>query len=230
MKDPDSLTIKKGGGVGLYIDSNLRSSDKEFEKLNCSNKHIECQWVTIKQNHGKLVLIGNLYRPPQGDINNFIQYMENVLDSIEIDDIELFLMGDFNIDFLDKKDPKCKRVVELIKPLGFRQLNKEPTRPTLHTNSCLDLINTNCDNISKSGVINMNISDHLPILLTRKKIKTIKKKCTFTGRSYRHYNNDIFQQKLREADWTMFDKSNIVTRKWNCLLKIIRMYIVECVL
>ena len=71
----------------------------------------------------------------------------------------------------------------------------------------------------------MNISDHLPILLTLKKIKTKKKKCTFIGRSYRHYNKDIFQQKLREADWTMFDNSNTVTQKWNCLLKIIRMHI-----
>ena len=76
-------------------------------------------------------------------------------------------MGDFNIDYMDKKDFKCKRLLELIKPLGLRQLIKEPTRPTIHKCSCLDSIITNCDNICKSGVINMNINDHLPILLTQ---------------------------------------------------------------
>ena len=192
-KDIGTANIKKGGGVGLYIDSNLNSSDKDFNRFYCSNEHVECQWVSIKQNHSKLMLIGNLYRPPQGDVDNFIQYLENVFDDIEIDNIELFIMGDFNIDFLDKKDPKCKKLVELIKPLGLGQIIKEPTQPTINRGTCLDLFITNCDNISKAGACNINISGHLPILLTQKKIKTTQKRCTFTGRSYRNNNKDIFQ-------------------------------------
>ena len=168
-----------------------------------------------------MILIGNLYRPPQGDVDQFIQYLEKVFDDIETDNIELFIMGDFNIDFLDKKDPKCKKLMELIKPLGLRQIIKEPTRLTINRGTCLDLFITNCDNISKAGVCNINISDHLPILLTHKKIKTPKKRCTFTGRSYRNYNKDIFQQNIIDADWTLFDNSNTVLDKWNCLIDIV---------
>ena len=166
-----------------------------------------------------------MYRPPQGDIDLFIDYLENVFDEIDLDSIELFLMGDFNIDFLDKKDGKCKKLLELIKPLGLRQLIKEPTRPTLNRSSCLDLFITNCDNISKSGVCDINISDHIPILLTRKRVKLPKKKCNFLGRSYRNYNKDLFQQNIINADWSDFNNSPTVTSKWNCLLTIIR----ECI-
>ena len=226
-KDIDARNIKKGGGVGLFINKNLHSNDKDFEKLNCSSKHIECQWVSIKQNNCKKILIGNLYRPPQGDIDSFIRYLETVFDIIEINNVELFLMGDFNIDFMDKKDFKCKKLLELMKPLDLRQLIKEPTRPTIHKSSCLDLIFTNCDNICKAGVINMNISDHLPILLTRKNIKIAKPKCTFTGRSYRIYNKDNFQRKIREADWLDFDNSDSVAKKWDCLIDIVKRIIDE---
>ena len=67
-----------------------------------------------------------MYRPPQGDIDSFIQHLENVFDNIDLDNIELFIMGDLNVDFLDKKDPKCKKLIELIKPLGLRQVIKNP--------------------------------------------------------------------------------------------------------
>ena len=221
-KEDNSNAIKKGGGVGLYVDSNLHSSDTSYARFNGSNRHIECQWVSIKQNHNKLILIGNIYRPPQGDIDVFITYIENVLNDIELESIELFLMGDFNIDFLDKKDSKCKKLIDLIRPFGLRQLIKEPTRLTFDRNSCLDLFITNCDNISKSGVCNINISDHLPILLTRKRIKIPKRKCTFTGRSYRNYNRNTFQQYLKEADWNAFNNGSTVTAKWKCFQEIIR--------
>ena len=75
-KDIDSRNIKKGGGVGLYINSNLHSNDKDLKHLNCSSKHIECQGVSIKQNNCKLILIVNLYKLPQGNIDNFIWYLE----------------------------------------------------------------------------------------------------------------------------------------------------------
>ena len=211
--------------MGLFIDSSLYSSDTNFARLNRSTKHIESQWVSIKQNHSKIILIGNMYRPPQGDVDIFIQYLENVFDDIDLDKTEIFLMGDFNIDFLDKKDVKCKKLIDMIKPLGLRQLIKEPTRVTLDRNSCLDLFLTNCDNISKAGVCDINMSDHLPILLTRKRMKTNKKKSNFTGRSYRRYEKNIFQQSIEEADWSAFNGSNTATDKWNCLLEIMR----ECI-
>ena len=56
---------KRGGGLGIYIMSNLNYSDTELERLNRSDANIECQWITIKQENLRKIIICNVYRPPQ---------------------------------------------------------------------------------------------------------------------------------------------------------------------
>ena len=130
-------------------------------------------------------------------------------------------MGDFNIDMLDKKNTSTKKLIDLLKPFGLRHLIKYPTRYSRDKNSILDNIFTNSDFINNCGVCDVNLSDHQLILLTRKKAKVIKDKCTFTGRSYRNYNLNNFQNKIMNADWSVFDGELTVTGKWNEMLKII---------
>ena len=65
-------------------------------------------------------------------------------------------------------------------------------------------------------------SDHQMILITRKKVKTPKKKCTFVGRSYRDYNKDDFQTSIVNADWNAYNNENTVEGKWKQLIKSIR--------
>ena len=169
-----------------------------------------------------MILIANIYRPPQGNIDNFTQVLENILINLELTKIELFIMGDLNIDMLDKKNISTKRIIELLKPFGLRQLIKSPTRYSNDKNSILDVIFTNSDFISNSGVGDVNLSDHQMILTTRKKVKIQNQKCAFTGRSYRNYNKDVFQISVADADWTTFDNENTVTSKWKEMEKIIR--------
>ena len=109
-------------------------------------------------------------------------------------------MGDFNIDMLDKKSPTTKKLLDLIKPFGLRQLIKHPTRYSKDKNSSLDQIFTNSDFISNCGVCDINLSDHQMILTTQKKLKIFKTKCNFNGRSYRNYNKEEFQNKVCTAD------------------------------
>ena len=104
-----------------------------------------------------------------------------------------------------------------MKQFGMNQLIKEPTRYYTNKNSILDLFFTNSDIISKSGVSNVNVSDHQMVLLTRKKIKTIKQRCSFTGRSYRNYNKLQFQERIRNADWRGFDESQCPIREWEIM-------------
>ena len=218
----NSTQIKKGGGVGIFIKSKLNFCESSFKHLNCSTEDIEIQWIGIKQPHSKPIIIGNLYRPPQGNIDNFIQKLEMQLADFNLDRVEMFLMGDFNIDFFDKNSSNYKKLTDFIKPLGLRQIVKKTTRPTLNRNSCIDLIISNSDSIENIGVLDINLSDHLPVICTRKFLKYPKKKCTFIGRSYRNYDAERFQQRIQEADWEEFDNSNTVTDKWLSLENIIR--------
>ena len=112
--------------------------------------------------------------------------------------------------------------MDLIKPLGLRQTIKEPTRLSLHKNSCLDLFITNSNSINNPKVIDINLSDHLLITCSRINVKKIKTKCQFIGRSYRNYDVDIFQHDMIAANWEIFDNCQTVTGKWEILEKIIR--------
>ena len=218
----NSNVTKKGGGVGLFINSRLNFCGETLANMNCSSKDIESQWITIKQPHCKQIVIGNIYRPPQGNIDNFIETLDGNLTNINIDRVELFLMGDFNIDFLEKNNPNYKKLIDFIKPLGLRQLIKNTTRPSLDRESCIDLIITNSDSIEMAGVLNVNLSDHLLVHCSRRQIKLPKIKCSFTGRSYRNYNREVFKKNVQDSNWEKFDNSQTVTSKWEVLEDIIR--------
>ena len=217
-----SNNVKKGGGVSLYINSNLNYCEMTYDKHNYSNKNIECQWVSIKQPHSKSLIIGNVYRPPQGNIESFINCLEDILTDINLERVEVLLMGDFNIDILDKNNANRKKLLDLIKPLGLRQIIKDPTRLSPQKNSCIDLLITNSNFIQNAGVCDINLSDHLLILYSRQNIKIKKTKCNFIGRSYRNYDVAAFQRNLVNANWEDFNNSQTTTGKWEIMEKIIR--------
>ena len=214
----NNLIPKKGGGVATYIRNNLDFSGTTHSHFNTSNANIESQWISINQKNSKLILIGNVYRPPQGDIDEFIHVIEHILSSIDLSKTELYIMGDINIDFKDKKHASTKKLIAFIKPYGLNQLIKSSTRYSKEKDSLIDVFITNSNCIQDAGVCDVNISDHQMILLTRKNIKKKKKKCTFIGRSYRNYNKEEFQNSLRNSDWKSFDNSNEVTEKWDILI------------
>ena len=227
--DDSGSQIKKGGGVAMYIKKNLDFSETSHSHLNTSNVNLESQWISIKQKNSKLILLGNVYRPPQGNIDAFIHVLETILSSLDLSKIELYIMGDINIDFNDKKNVSTKKIISSIKPYGLNQIIKNTTRYSRDKDSLIDVFITNSNCISNSGVCDVNISDHQMILLTRKRIRTRKRKCTFMGRSYRKYNKNEFQDRLRDADWESFDSSNDVTTKWDILIKMINVIIdVKC--
>ena len=127
-----------------------------------------------------------------------------------------------NIDMSDKQNESQKKFINFYKPRGLCQIIKSPTRFSSTKNSILDIFVTNSDFIKKCGVCDINLSDHQMILLTRKKSKIPPKKCTFMGRSYRNYNQDMFQDEIRNADWTEYENERTVKGKWNQFIKIIR--------
>ena len=109
--------------------------------------------------------------------------MSNIVTDI---DLNKFLIGVFNSE--EKGDQATQKLIGCIKAFGLRQIIKEPTRYSRANNSCLDLFIKDSNAISNVGVCDINLSDHLLILFTRRKASNIKKKCELTGRSYRNYN------------------------------------------
>ena len=95
---------KKGGGVCTYFRDTIMYSAQELSNLNQSTSYVEAQWFTIRQPNQKKIIMENIYRPPQGQVASFSHYLDECLNRINFNGSQLLLiMGDFNIDYLDKK-------------------------------------------------------------------------------------------------------------------------------
>ena len=64
--------------------------------------------------------------------------------------------------------------------------------------------------------MDINISDHLPIFLVRKKIKVKKINVDFKGRSYKNLTKDKVKEILDTVDWSKFAQNNVDVC-WNFL-------------
>ena len=210
---------KKGGGVCFYINTNIKFSYQEFDNLNCSSKDIEIYHVLIEQPAIKKCILLNIYRPPQGNIDNFT---EKILDNItflnnKYPNAEIVMIGDFNLNVIDKNSDDARHVKWIEQATGLKQYIEGVTRYS-NNNSCIDLLFTNMINNFSVNILDLNISDHQFIHLNRAHVPKEKSKLEFTGRSYKNYNQVVFQNNLLEKDWNELYTNNDVNQAWNIML------------
>ena len=94
---------------------------------------------------------------------------------IDATNCEIYVLGDMNIDYTKVADPKRKYLKQMERATGLRQLVNDTTRYST-VNTTIDLIFTNSDCIANSGVLNVNLSDHQAIYVTRKKSRVRNEK------------------------------------------------------
>ena len=117
-----------------------------------------------------------------------------------------------NIYFSNKRLVTSSNLEILENKYALKQIIKESTRVTDTSSKCIDLLYTDMLNIIDSGVINHNISDHLPIYLVRTKSRNKVKKNNVEGRSYLRYDSEMF---TRPMDWSQFDTVTNPTALWD---------------
>ena len=201
VKLPNGQT-KKGGGVGIYHKSNLSVDTTTHSTLNHSDSTLELQWAIVDRPHAKKILIGNIYRPPEGNINNAIEQMEQSMRLIpNINKYEVVLIGDFNTDY-SKKLPASSALKQFAAAHELEQMIKGPTRRTANTCTTIDLAFTNLKYCTKAGALNYNISDHKPIYIIKKKPRTDKSTTERWGRTYRNFNQAELAETLSDNDRT----------------------------
>ena len=217
--EKDNPSPKIGGGISLYIKSSIVYSLSDLEALNCSSPDIEIIWIKILNPKHRDYLIGTTYRPPQGSPKEFARHIENSLNQItNLDKIDVFILGDMNINYADPKNPGRKHIKRLEDLFGMKQLIKDPTRISPRLSSTIDLILTNSLHILNSGVLHMNISDHDVIFVNRKKKKERFVTTFIDARSYVHYDKQDFQNQLLQQDWAEYYTLDTVDEIWDCFL------------
>ena len=131
-----------------------------------------------------------IYKPPEGAPKLLLDRLTNVLNQYigrgNPNGKEIYIIGDFNVDYSRcSKDTTKTKLKDLEVKYSLRQLIKKPTRETKTCKSIIDLLFTSVpkEDIITSGVLDVTISDHLPIfVIKRKKGNIIPKKQSEYGK------------------------------------------------
>ena len=157
---------RNGGGVGIYV--NNSSSFKQRKDLDVFNSEImESIFIEIIRPKQSNIIIGTIYRPPDSDIQLFIDNLANLLAKISNEQKICYLMGDFNLDLIKyQQHSYTNDFVDTMYSHFFLPLITRPTRITSYSATAIDNIFTNnltAYEQSTNGILFADISDHLPI-------------------------------------------------------------------
>ena len=195
----DNGQIKTGGGLCIYYKETLQIDPDRLAKLNVSNKILELQWVIVSRPNTKKIIIGNIYRPPGGNLKEAFQLINDTISEIEnLEKFELLLIGDFNADASDDKLPQARIIKQFEAEQSLKQLINKPTRYSHTKRATIDLAFSNIKHCTSTGTLNYNISDHKPIFVIKKKLRNDTKTSIKWGRSYTNYNKEQLAETLRE--------------------------------
>ena len=133
------------------------------------------------------------------------QQLENNLDQLYNTDKEIILLGDINVNALND-DHVYHRLRRYTSSLEMSQLIKEITRPASRT--CLDHVYiSRPQHFLMTKVLNIGVSDHLPVCIVRKyrkrSIQNIEK--TIKHRKWKIFSEQAFQEDLEKAPGNVLD-------------------------
>ena len=74
-----------------------------FDNNNNNNNNIESSWIEVNCLKCKKLFVGCVYRPPDACSDTFIDLLNDSLSKLPTAS-QIVLLGDFNIDFLAKKN------------------------------------------------------------------------------------------------------------------------------
>jgi hypothetical protein len=177
-----------GGGVCLFVKKSNSFAVNVIE----NNNNLEMICVEVSQKNTKPFAVIVVYRPPDASIeytNELLHYLENNSNT------ETIITGDINKDYLNKSNAKY---FDNYSDLGFKQLIDENTRIAEESESCIDLVFTNnLNNIGGFGTLNISLSDHKPVYVSRKLNFYSKKEKTGV------------HNEMRYKDWKNLDLNSL---------------------
>ena len=127
------------GGVAIYVKDEYNVIERN--DLNIVDNSLEAVWVEIKNEKGKNIVCGCIYRHPNSDIDDFNNYISKCLTIINTEKKECYVSGDFNIDLLKYGTiNKYAEFLNTLTSLGFLPHVLQPTRITEHSSTIIDNI------------------------------------------------------------------------------------------
>lgn len=202
-------SCKIGGGAGLFIFNDIKYKLRSDLCL----KNNTFDWIAIEFSVNqptsckkKKIIIYSIYRPPNTDINFFIEHLNSSFNRIKsLHKYNIYLTGDFNVDLLKNDNYNIKNIFQnFLLSYSFSPLINAPTRVSNLTATLIDNIFHNSFSKHSSGIIYCDISDHLPIFTVCENSVVAADMGSLTLRSLRPVNINSLNKTLAENDWSEF--------------------------
>lgn len=159
--------------------------------------------VDIHEEHLRIV---SVYRPPDGDLSQFIDIMDRVLEKSEGRGLDVVVTGDFNVHF-HTTDRGWREFDEVMLSYGYQATIFEPTRG----GQCLDNIYVNFSGCRhfQSDMIDPGLSDHGAVSIQVARLmggnKASKIKKLHISQPLTEAGKIIFFNLIEQLEWSFID-------------------------
>ena len=187
------------GGVGLFIDQNCKY--RILERV--SNSCYRALWIEHHLPNNKKSVCGVTYRQ-HNNANEFLDYLSDFLERLCRQNINIYIMGDFNIDLL--KYETCSYTQTLLQTMQSFSMFPVVDKPTrVHGNSAT-LIDNIFINNPKNNIVSGNIVSDTTDHYSQMCILTLQCKIFFPNnktkvRDYSTLNAKSFINDLQNINW-----------------------------
>jgi len=99
-------SLSNAGGVGFYIKEDQLFTTRP--DLTLSTTDFEALWVEMQNGSQHNMICGVIYRHPQGNMQNFMDFLNSTIEKIDRENTFCIILGDFNLDLLKlDSHPPC---------------------------------------------------------------------------------------------------------------------------
>ena len=189
---------QRGGGLLVYVANGAKAN----RIWDLEDNDVESLWLSVHpHNSNRPILIGALYRPPSTDKETDSKIKKNI-ETAYLKNWETILVGDINVDYLDRKVYSNHHLMRSLKNMNMTQHVTVVTRPK--SNSCLDHVYTTHGHfITNISVPCIGLSDHFPVFLCRNyvelNLESGHKQINYLD--FKNLNTEAMLSDLKDLPW-----------------------------
>ena len=219
-----SRVSNRGGGLAIYIKHTVCDANniETLHNISSNENFKEGEFLVVKinccKNLNKGLILCNMYRSPSTSPKTFIDSIKKKIAKLnKHKNKHILLLGDTNIDLIKYDDDVAAHdLIDATASYGFAPIISRPTRITDHRATLIDHINTNMIyEINKSGIVTLDISDHLGTYTTLKLSNKLNSSDNYscskrqkTKEKYRQINQENinkFQTLIEKESWEILN-------------------------
>ena len=194
-------TLSDWGGVAFYIKDNLQF--KVRSDLSSKTEDYESLWIEVNNDSHSNIICGIVYRHPNGNLDNFIEYLNFVTDEVNKETKYCTMQGDFNLDLLKiDSHTMTDNFLNIMGSIFFQPYILQPTRITDHSATLIDNIFFNSiEHFTISGNIVYDLTDHLANFLIFDKFSSLPSSIPLYKRDYSKLDQQALLNEIKLVDW-----------------------------